>query len=61
MCRTGRHNVQDASFIGRGWLFARPEFFLEKRHQNTRRIRVAAPAPADLKPPQGLGLGLGLG
>ena len=33
-------------------------FFLEKRHQNTRRSRVTA--PADLEPPSGLALGLGL-
>ena len=34
-------------------------FFLEKRHQNTRRNR--ATAPADLEPPKGLEFGLGLG
>ena len=39
--------------------FRPPGVFSEKRHQNTRRSRVAA--PADLEPPKGLGLGLGFG
>ena len=39
--------------------FRPPGVFLERRHQNTRRSRVAA--PADLEPPKGLGLGLGFG
>ena len=49
--------VQDGSLIGRGWLFGHPGDFLEKRLQNTRRSRVAA--PADLEPPNGIGFGFG--
>ena len=63
VCRTGQHKPLCRMLvkIGRGWPFGRSGlfFFLEKRHQNTRRSRVTA--PFDLKPPQGwLSLGLGL-
>ena len=53
------NTVQDASLIGQGGSFGRPAFFLEKRHQNTRRSRVTI--SADLEPPKGLGFGVGFG
>ena len=61
MRRTGQHKTlcKGAGLIGQGWPFGRPDVFLEKSHQNTRRGRVTA--PADLEPPKGVGSGFGFG
>ena len=57
--RSAQKFVQDASLIGRGWPLGPLGCFLEERHQNTRRNRVAA--PADLVPTRKVGVRLGLG